>query len=75
MLQGQGRRSAGLVPVSRAQLQLGDDLGLDAAKLTEQELPEQRVVAIPPTLTIQRHQEQAHGLQVAKLPLRTWLLE
>ena len=36
----------------------------------EQELPEQRVVAIPPTPAVQRDQEQARRLQAAKLRIR-----
>ena len=56
-------------------MQLRDDVGLDATKLAEQELPEQRVVAIPLAPAVQRDQEQARRLQVAKLRLRARLFE
>ena len=67
MFQGQRRGSVGLVPVGGSQVQLRDDVGLDPTKLTEQELPEQGVVAIPLAPAVQRHQEHARGLQVAEL--------
>ena len=75
VFQGQRRGSVGLIPVGGSQVQLRDDVGLDPTKLTEQELPEQRVVAIPPAPTVQRDQEQARRLQVAKPRLRTRLVE
>ena len=56
-------------------MELDDDVGLDALELIKQELPEQGVVAIPPAPTVQRHQEQARRLQVAKLRGRTGLVE
>ena len=75
VFEGQRRGPVGLVPVGGSQVQLRDDLGLDAAKLAEQELPEQGVVAIPPAPAVQRDQEQARRLQVAKLRLRARLVE
>ena len=56
-------------------MQLGDDLGLDLQELGEQELPEQRVVPIPPTVTVHRHQEQAARLQLPQPGLGAWLAE
>ena len=46
---------------------LGIDVGLDPAKLAEQELPEQRVVAVPLPPTVERDQEQARRLELAQL--------
>ena len=40
-----------------------DDVGLDAAKLAEQELPEQGVVAVPLPPAIQRDQERVRRLE------------
>ena len=60
------RLSAIVKPVSGAQMQLRDHVRLHATKLTKQELPEQRVVAIPPTPAVQRHQEHARRFQAAK---------
>ena len=71
MFHGQRGGSVGLIPVGGSEVQLADDLGLDPLKLTEQELPEQGVVAIPPPPTVQRHQEQTRRLQVAQLRGRT----
>src|SRR5918993_3947444 len=56
-------------------MQFGDDIGLDLLELSEQELSEQPVVAIPPSPSIQRHQEQAPRLQLPKSGMRTWLVE
>ena len=47
MLDRQGGGSVGLVPVGGAQVQLGDDVGLNAPQLAEEELPVQSVVAVP----------------------------
>ena len=47
-------------------MQLHDDVRLDSAQLAKQELPEQRVVAIPLAPTIERDHEQAHGLEATK---------
>ena len=56
-------------------MQLHDDVGLDPAQLAEQELPEQRVVAVPLAPTVERDQEQVRGLEVAQLLLRARLAE
>jgi len=66
MLQGQLRRSIRLIPVRSTLVQRRDDIGFAAAKLAEQELPEQCVIAIPLSPTVERDQEQVGGLQVAQ---------
>ena len=75
MLHGHRRRPVGLVPVGGTQVQLRDDVRLDPAELTKQELPEQGVVAVPLAPTVQRDQEQARRLEVAKPRLRAGLVE
>ena len=47
-------------------MQLRDDVGLDPAKLTEQELAEQAVVSIPLPPPVERDQEQARRLEPAQ---------
>ena len=69
VLDGQAGGAARLVPVGGAKVQLGDDLRFDALQLTEQELPEQTVVAIPLAATVERDHEQARGLELAELGL------
>ena len=69
VLHGHRRRTVGLIPVRGPQVQLLDDIGFDAAQLTEQELAKQRVVAVPLAPTIERHQEQVRRLQAAQLLL------
>jgi hypothetical protein len=72
---GQRRGSVGLVPLGGSQVQLHNDVGLDSTQLTEQELAEQPMIAIPPTATVERNQEQARRLQAAQPRLRTRLRE
>ena len=68
------RRSVGLVPVGGPQVQLHDDVGLDPTQLTEQELTEQGVVAVPLPPTVERDQEHVRGLEAAQLgPARLML--
>ena len=69
---GRRRRPVGLVPVGGAQVQFGDDVGLDATKLTEQELSEQAVVAVPLPSPVEGDQEQVRRLQLPKPFLRAW---
>ena len=64
-----------LVPVGRAQVELGDDLGFAALQFAEQELAEQRVVAVPLSAAVERSHEQAPGLQFAEHRLRAGPLE
>ena len=75
VLDGQAGGAARLVPVGGAKVQLGNDLRFDALQLTEQELPEQPVVAIPLAPTVERDHEQARGLEMAELGLRIGPLE
>ena len=75
VLEGQHGRPVGLVPVSRAQVQLGDRLGLYPTELTEQELSKQPVVAVPLAASIERDQERVRRLQPAQLFLSTELFE
>ena len=75
VLDGHRRRPVGLVPVGGAQVQLGDDVGLDATKLAQQELSEQAVVAVPLPPPVERDQEQARRLEVAQPLLRVWFAE
>ena len=64
VLEGHRRRAVGLVPVGGPQVQLGDDVGLDAAQLAEQELAEQGVVAVPLAPAVERDEEGAGRLEV-----------
>ena len=73
VLEGGRRRSLGLVPVGGSQVQLRDDLGFDPAELAEQELPEQRVVAVPLAPPVERDQEHVRGLEAAQVLLRARL--
>ena len=57
----------GLIPVSGALVQRHDDAGFGAAKLGEQELPEQSVVSVPLPPAVERDQEQTGGLQAAQI--------
>ena len=66
------RGSVRLVPVGGTQVQLGDDVGLDPTKLTEQELSEQAVVAVPLPPPVERDQEQARRLELAQPLLSAW---
>ena len=75
VLDGQGRRPVGFVPVGGAQVQLGGDVGLDASQLPEQELPVQGVVAEPLPVTIERDQERVRGLQGAQPRLTSGFAE
>ena len=75
VLDGHRRRPVGLVPVGGTQVQLGDHVGFDAAELTEQELPEQAVVAVPLPPTVERDQERAGRLEVAQPLLRARLAD
>ena len=75
VLQGDRRGPVGLIPVSGPQMQLGDHLGLDAAELAEQELPEQRVVAVPLPAAVARNHEHAGGLEDPQLRLRAGLAQ
>ena len=68
-------RAVRLVPVGRAQVELGDDLGFAALQLAEQELAEQRMVAVPLSPAVERSHEQAPGLQLAEHRLRAGALE
>jgi hypothetical protein len=65
VLDGHRRGTVGLVPVGGPQVQLLDDVGFDAPQLTEQELAEQGVVAIPLAPPVEWDQEHAPGLQAA----------
>jgi len=67
VLQGQRREPVGLIPVSGSLVQRRDDVGFGAAKLPEQELPVQRVVAVPLPLAVERGQEQAVCVYAAQL--------
>ena len=51
-------------------MQLADHLGLHPAQLAEQELPEQRVIAVPASTAVERDQEQVRRLQAAEQRLR-----
>jgi hypothetical protein len=57
VLDGHRRGTVGLIPVRGPQVQFLEDLGFDAAQLTEQELAKQRVVAIPLAPPIERDHE------------------
>ena len=59
-----------LEPRRGRQVQVGDHVGFGAAELPEQELAEQRVVAEPPPVAIERHQERARRLELAQHALR-----
>jgi hypothetical protein len=56
-------------------VQLRDGVGLDPTKLTQEELAEQRVVAVPSPLAVQRHEEHARRFQATKPLLRPRLPE
>ena len=58
VLEGKHGRSVCLIPVGSQQVQLRDDVGLDAMKLAQQELSEQSVVAVPLSSTIQLDEER-----------------
>ena len=66
----QRRGPVRLVPVGRAQVQLRDDIRFGAPQLAEQELSEQRVIAVPRAPTIERDQERVRRLQVPELRVR-----
>ena len=51
-------------------MQLHDDIGLGSLELGEQELAEQGVVPVPPTSTVERDEEGARRIELAKLFLR-----
>jgi len=70
VLEGLRWGSAGLIPVGGSLVQRDYDAGFGAAKLAQQELPEQGVVAVPLPLAVERDQEHAGGLQAAQLPGR-----
>ena len=52
-----------LEPVRGAEVQLLDQVGIGPSELTEQELPEQRVVAVPLPVPVERHQEGVRLLE------------
>src|SRR6266700_6910293 len=58
------------MPVSGSLVQRDDHLGFRAAQFAKQELPEEGVVAVPLSPTVERDHEQAAGLQAAQLPRR-----
>ena len=75
VLEGQRQGSVGLVPVRGSQVQGVDDLGLDPTELTEQELAEESVIAVPATTSVERDEEEAGRLQPGELGLGTGLPE
>ena len=58
------------VPLGRGAMQLGDGIGLAAPQLEEQEIREQRVVAEPGPLRVDRDDERVRVLQLEERPLR-----
>ena len=63
-------QAVGLVPVGGPEVELRDQLGLDATELAGQELAVEGVVAIPLAPPVERHQELVGGLEVTEVDLR-----
>ena len=66
VLDGDRRGSLLLEPVGGPQVQVDDRVGFDASKLADQELAEQRVVAVPLAAAVERHQEGIGCLEPAQ---------
>ena len=63
-------KAVGFVPVGGPEVELRDQVGLDATELAGEELAVQGVVAIPLAPPVERHQELVGGLEVPEVGLR-----